>query len=495
MKSNKQKCLKDDNNTLKRGSNILSSIFTIILLGLISACSDSSDDTDGTGYFKLYNASKNSPTVYLEIDDEAITQASFSESSTLYPMESQSYQLDLLWKEDTNSYNEFYQQELNITDDDISLIIVSGDFDNPEIIIFDYYDEQQDLEDDDDQERFSLNLVNLTSTHPSLDFYISADNESFNEAVLVESAIGKVITDSHLFELESYVFYITESGSEEVIYQSASLDYFYTTQYVIAIRENTGPGDSPVTIDQIGRTGSAVEISDKDASAELRIYNGLEQHSSLETFENSINIEINGLNDQQQILDLAKGVMSETIELSAGDYSLDLLNSDSGETITSNHFVSLDANQDKTVFVYLSEEYEDSDNDSTTPDETKIYLNSLLVENSNRISLYDHQVNVINLVQDADEEFTSLEVYFVRTNETVSSAEYGLTSSHATPRTLVLPNNTYQVSVIAEIDQSERLLVFDSLTLDAESGDLFMLIEEDQENSEGYSIQFIPQTN
>ena len=215
----------------------------------------------------------------------------------------------------------------------------------------------------------------------------------------------------------------------------------------------------------------------------------------LETFENSINIEINGLNDQQQILDLAKGVMSETIELSAGDYSLDLLNSDSGETITSNHFVSLDANQDKTVFVYLSEEYEDSDNDSTTPDETKIYLNSLLVENSNRISLYDHQVNVINLVQDADEEFTSLEVYFVRTNETVSSAEYGLTSSHATPRTLVLPNNTYQVSVIAEIDQSERLLVLDSLTLDAESGDLFMLIEEDQENSEGYSIQFISQTN
>ncbi len=99
------------------------------------------------------------------------------------------------------------------------------------------------------------------------------------------------------------------------------------------------------------------------------------------------------------------------------------------------------------------------------------------------------------MVQDADEEFTSLEVYFVRTNETVSSAEYGLTSSHATPRTLVLPNNTYQVSVIAEIDQSERLLVFDSLTLDAESGDLFMLIEEDQENSEGYSIQFIPQTN
>lgn len=475
--------------------NTLFKLSSLITLSFLTACSDSSDDTEGVGYFKLYNASANSPKIYLEIDDEEITQASFSESSTLYPIESSSYQLELTWKEDTNSYNDFYQQDLNISDEDISLVVVSGDFEDTEVTVFEYYDEQQDLIDDEEQERFALNFLNLTSPYENLDLYISSDDQTFNEAILMQSLATEIISDSQRFELDSYILYITESGSNEVIFESGIMDFFSTTQYVLAIRDNTGPGDSPIAIDQIGRSGSSITISDKDASAEIRVYNGLEEHYLLESFENNIDINISGLNDQQEIISLARKAMSTTIEVAAGDYSLDLLSSETGETITSNHFVSLDANQDKTLFVYLSEEYEDSDNDSTTPDETKIYLNSLPVENSNRISLFDHQINIINLVQDADQQFSSLQVYFVRSDETVSSAEYSLSSTHVNPKTILLPNNTYQVNVIAEIDQSDRLIIFDSLTLDADSGDLFMLIEEDEQSSEGYSIQFIAQRN
>ncbi|MBV1910822.1 MAG: hypothetical protein KUG78_16100 [Kangiellaceae bacterium] len=458
----------------------------------ISGCDDSSSDTDGSGYLKFYNASSNAPTIYAELDDESLTQVDFTKTSARYNLDSEPYDVNLSWKEGTNDYQEFYNQEVSITDEDVSLIVIAGDFNDPQILTYSYEDEDEELDDEDDEENFTFRVLDMYQDD-NIDVYISADDQTFNEASLVGSYSYTELSDSQYYEVESYILYVTYQGSSEVLYQSDIIDFFYTNQYLVSVRANTGPSDSPFTIDLVGREASSVEYPDIDSKAEVRLYNGLIQHQLLADFENEIDFTINGVNQTESQVNLAKGEFSNVFTFASGDYAMDLYASGFEEPLATNHFVSLEPNQDKTVFVYLTEEREEDDDDADAEDQISIFVNTLAVENSHRVSLYDHQVNVINLVQDEEEEFTVLDVNFVRSNETVETAEYDITSSRANPRTITLPNNTYQISVIAEVNESELLLIFQELVLDADSGDLYMIIEEDDSTDTGYSAKFVPQ--
>lgn len=195
------------------------------------------------------------------------------------------------------------------------------------------------------------------------------------------------------------------------------------------------------------------------------------------------------MNGNKKISSVAKGQFSNTVELSFGDYSLNITPTDNETQFAKNHFVSLAANSDKTVFLYLSEEEEEDDDNSNTEEEISLYVNTLSVKNSHRISLFDHQINVINLVDD----FSILDIYFVRSSETVSSADYHLKSTRANPQIINLPNNSYDVSILVKENVSELLLAFDQLSLSSDSRDLFMLIEEGEQSNSGYKVKFILQ--
>lgn len=479
--------IQNQTNKIHRTLNLS---LSFLLLLLTVACSESSEESDESGYLKIYNASSNAPTVYLEIEGESLTQASFSNSSVLYPMISEDYDITLSWREGSDDYTEFYEQEVNIKGEEVELVVLAGDFNNPEIITYNYLDEDEQLYDEDDEDDFTLRFINLFDQELNVDIYISRDDQTFNEATPLGNYSYKEMSDSHYFEVESYIFYITNQGSSEVIYESNIIDFFYNTQYIMAVRDNSGPSNSPVTLDKISKNSAVIEYPDKDSRAELRVYNGLTKHLLLADFENNIDVRINGLAEQASISELAKGSFSEVLDLSSGDYALDFSDSESEQYFANNYLVSLGSNQDKTVFVYLTEEREDDDNDSDTEDQISIFVNTLPVNNSQRVSLYDHQVNVINFIQDDEQRFSVLDVNFVRSNETVSSAEYDVSVSHGNPKTILLPNNTYDINIIAQVDESELLIIYEQLTLDADSGDLFMILEQDQSTSSGYSIKF-----
>lgn len=472
------------------------SIVVIAILVLITAgCDESSSDTDESGFVKIYNASVNAPTIYLDVDGEKITQADYTNSSALYPQESNSYDITLSWKADSNDYETFYEEQHNITDNDVEFLVVAGDFNNPEIITYQYPDEQDSLSDESDESNFTFRLVNLYQGNQALDIYISEDSQTFNEATLAGSVQYQEMSDSQYYELDSYVLYITEQGSDDVLFKSEVIDFFANTQYILVVRDNYGPGDSPFSIDKISKNSATIVYSDENARAKMRIYNGMVKHDLLEGFENEVSFTVNGLQQDYDSEPLAKGSFSDDINLPSGDYSMNFRSTEDESFFATNHFISLNSNQDESVFLYLTEEKEDHDNNSTTEDQVSIFVNTLPVTNSHRVSLYDHQINVINLVQDAQERFNYLQVSFVKSNETVSTTEFKLSSYRAKPSTIVLPNNTYQVNVIAKVGDSELLLVFDELTLDSDSGDLFMIIEEDTNSSTGYVAQFVLQTS
>ncbi|MCJ8273992.1 MAG: hypothetical protein MJK04_31910 [Psychrosphaera sp.] len=257
------------------------------------------------------------------------------------------------------------------------------------------------------------------------------------------------------------------------------------------IRENTGASSSAFVIDMLAKTTAVVAYPDKNAGAQLKVYNGLTQHDLLPQFSARIDVSLNGLNANESITALDKGQFSEVLDISFGDYALDISAAGEATPLAENFFLSLTANDDKTLFIYQTEVEEADDGDANTTEEITLYVNTLPVNNSQRVSLYDHQINVINLVDD----YTSLKIYFVRSNETVSTAPNYLSSTRANPQTITLENNSYDVSILVNENESELLLAFDQLTLDSQSGDLYMIIEEDESSNSGYTVKLLPQND
>ena len=100
---------------------------------------------------------------------------------------------------------------------------------------------------------------------------------------------------------------------------------------------------------------------------------------------------------------------------------------------------------------------------------------------------------MINLIQ--DDRFDDVDVYFVRSNETVSTADFSTTTQLAQSRTITLPNNTYDINLITKVDGSELLLHFQTVTLGEDDGDYFLVLEVDPLSATGYTATFIPQSD
>lgn len=460
-------------------------VAALLSSALLSGCGGSSSDTDSTGYVKFYNASSNAPYIYLELNETQYAGAQYANSNGIYELPSENYELTLSWKEGSNDYNDIAKQSLQINDEKVSLVVLAGDVANPEVLTYQYDDEDPETED----AQFTFRWLNLHSDYQNVDVYLSKDDETFNEATLITPSSYSNLSDSFYYDMQTYKFYLTVAGSSEVLYESEDIPFIYTSQYIMVIRANNGPGDSPFTIDLLSKGGYGVAYSDVNAGAEVKIYNGLAKNALLPQFNNAIDVKLSGNNGDNTIDTLAKGEFSDTLDFSVGDYAIDIKASEDNSTIALNRFLSLPANSDRTVFVFLTEAEEDIDGNENTADETVLYINTLPVDNSSRISLYDHHIKIVNMVDD----FTGLSVYFVRSNETVDTAEYKLFAKSGKPDTITIENNSYDVSLIGSENNSELLLAFDQISLNSESGDLFLLIEEDTQAPSGYSMKFVSQ--
>jgi hypothetical protein len=61
------------------------------------------------------------------------------------------------------------------------------------------------------------------------------------------------------------------------------------------------------------------------------------------------------------------------------------------------------------------------------------------------------------------------------------------------PESIYLPNNTYQVFAIAEVDSSEVILSSFEMILNEDSDELFLIVEADTDSPTGYRIEMIKQ--
>jgi len=458
----------------------------------LSACGSSSDDS-GVGYVQFYNASSNAPAIYLTMDKDndddfnskTHSAVSYGKAGGSYEYDTDNYDIDFSWDDGDSELEEIYESSLKIASDDTQLVVIAGNIATPEVLYFDIEDIDDD--NDDDEDLFNLRIINMHSFSGGVDVYLSESNETFNEAVLLSNVTYGEISTNVKYDQDDYVIYLTAAGSMDVLYQSEEIAYIYPSQYLMIIRENNGPSDSPFTLDQITKSSGATEYPDADASAEFRLYNGLFEHELLPEYQSVADVHVNGISDDPEVPNFYSGEFSESMQRDFGDYSLDLTIPESNEVIIQNHLLTLNAGDDKTVFFYVREE--DVSDDDDDEEEIEITLNSLVVDNSNRESLYDHQVTIINLI----DEFSKVDVYFVESNETIDSTDNDKHVPYITPQSITLLNNTYNVYVIGEENSSDMILVRSELVLDEDTHDMFLIVEEDVNSITGYKMMFTDQ--
>lgn len=416
-------------------NNIKSSfIFALIVLLFLCGCGSSSDDSTDLGQIKFYNASSNAPAVYLTIDEDIETSddeeieitfsaVAYGDALNSTEVVANSYFYELAWQDGESSERDeltlLVEGNLQVTTESTQLVTLSGDVQNPIVNVFAIA--EIDESDDDTYDRFNLNLVNLSSHEQAVDVYVSDDDETFNEAVLIHSSAANTLSDNIKLDQGNYIVYLVESGDDTPVFQSSAIPFLYSAQYVIAIRDNAGAGSSPYAIDKLSST-SVTNYADVNAQAAYRIYNGIAEQDLLDNYQGSIDVDAHGETSDKVITALDYKDVSASIVVTSGDYSLDVVDSETGEYLQRNHLLSLPQNINKTVFLYSDEVAQDPDGDGNVDedgdgivDEYKVNIHSLAIEDSVTASIYDHTLTPINLVD--SEDFSSITVYFVKSDE------------------------------------------------------------------------------
>jgi len=475
-------------------------------------CGSSSDD-DGTGYMQLYNLSSNSPGINLVVDqyddddydDKTYAAIDFLGLSSRLSYDADTYDISLAWQDEYDNVDDLevvYEGELKVKTDYVELIVIAEDIKSPSVYVYDIpIRDDDEIEDDDDDDLFNLRVLNMHTWSEGVDVYYSESDETFNEATLLNQTNYTELADNQKIDQDEYVFYLTSAGESEVLYESSSISFSYAAEYTMVIRENQGVGSSPFILDRLA-TSSRTEYPDTNSEAQYRVYNGIVEHELLPEYQGSFDFHIDGIDDSAEVDALAYRGFSSEILTEAGDYSMSLVDTSSEDIIINNHLLALSENSDKTIFFYLLEEAVDEDGDGDidengdgTIDEKEITINSLVVDNSQSDSIYSHQIKVINLI-DQDEiidDFSAINVYFVKNDEIIETVDQSLTAKFASPTFVTLLNNTYTLYIIGKLDTSDIVLSTYELVLDEDSSDQFLILEKDSSSSTGYRITLAPQ--
>lgn len=494
--------------TRKKMPNWLLLMFPLALAG----CGSSSDSND-EAYIQLYNVSQNSPEIYLTVDkyddddfnDRTYSPVAFTEASTRIEVDDDTYDIELAWQDEYNNNNDLeiiHEQELRVDLNYVQFLVVAEDIQDPQIYTYNLRTRNDDeFDDDDDDDLFNVRVLNMHPMSGGVDIYYSQANATINEAQLLASTTYTEMAENQKLDQNEYIFYLTAAGSRDVLLKTESIDFDFPSEYILAIRENTGAGNSPFILDRISTT-SATEYADLDAEARYRVYNGIVTNELIPDYTGSIDFHVGEIDDTPEVENLAFSETSESMVEPSKDYSMNVVDAENGSMIISNHLLPLAENSDQTVFLYLHEKAVDEDGDGIIDedndgkiDELEVTLHSLVIENKQSESIFSHEVKVVNLIDEdeIEDDFDFIRVYFVRNDETIETADQSVRADFAEPENVDLVNNTYDVYVIGRLDSSDLILSSDVITLDEDSRDFYMVLEKDASTVTGYKHSFFDQ--
>ncbi|MFT2092082.1 DUF4397 domain-containing protein [Paraglaciecola sp. 2405UD69-4] len=444
----------------------------VLSLLLLSACGGSGgngNDTFNDSYIQFYNGSANSATTLMaEVDGNLLGSATYGDASSLITLEKGELELEFYRIDADDQEVTLEEMTVNLKNGDKSLIILSGDYETPSFIEYTYT--REDLED-----HFRVFATSVIADGQSYDLYMSEAGEPFSAANFLGAVNYQQLdefeywdgdSDSDDFDEGEYIIYLTESGSTEPFFESATISFAFDTEYVIALRTTTGAIQDNVVVDLIINSSSVGNYADDDATAQYRIYNSLDDDAS-------IDLTLAGNDDNtEQELSLGANELSDFTEIEFGDYRLSASLDES--TAFNNRLITLNQGESKAVVLYRN------------ADEA---LTAISFEESNLPQVFDHQIQIVNLAPD----FFDIDFYFVRKDETIESAEYLVAGlDYEESRSITLPSDFYELIAVFEDNNDTQVLLDRTELLGInEEVNYIITVEKTDDSATGFEISVL----
>jgi len=414
---------------------------------LLGCGSDSEDSSDDVAYVQFYNASPNSTSTSLVLDDYSYTAVDFADAMPRYAYSTGSTELDIYGQDADSETVTVYSDTLDLASDSNHLFVLYGDYLDPLLLDINYSREDMDelnADDDYDYSKMAVLVANVATDEGTFDAYISLDTQTIDDATMLGSVAYSNYTSEQVFDTDDYIVYLTETGTKNVLYTTGSMSFTSETAYKLIIRNSFGSGELKVTIDSVDSTTTPVNYAGLEATAAYRVFNGLETQS--------IDIDVASKQESQYLYDIAPVSITDYQSTSFNDYGITAKNATTKATLFDNLLVTFNQDDVKSLLIYQQEDGS---------------VEGMVITQDLRPRAYEYKVDMVNLAYDYDD----LTVYFVRDSETIETAEYTLTDlDFVEEQSLTLPEDNYEINIVYEADNGTQTLVYQSDSIDI-SGD------------------------
>ncbi|MPY25098.1 DUF4397 domain-containing protein [Shewanella psychropiezotolerans] len=441
-------------------------LFSGLLIGTTACSSDDEESSTDESYIQFYNASANSTSLSLSLDDYQYTAVEYANAMPKYAYVTGEVELEITGEDEIGEDLVKYQETLNLNYGEHHLFMLVGDYHSPEFLDVSYLTTEMDELNDDEDVDYSKMQVLVAHTAMdagAYDVYIGVDGREFIDATLLDSLSYKGSTLGVTLDTGDYVIYLTGTGSLEPVYTTASLSLTAETVYKLIIRDSFGPGTPNITIDNVDSTSGADNHANIDAAAEFRLFNGLKEQGTVEV------LVTNNGNDIA-IKDIELGQSTEFQLVDFDDYGVTIIQVESQAVLANNLLVTF--NQDETKSMLL---YQDADEK----------IKGLTLLHDLRPRAYESEVSFANLAH----EYDDLNIYFVSQSETIESAEYYIEGIDFTEiKSLDLATGDYEVSVVYEDDNGDLTLLYQSENFGFEASQYTLVLYADDTQPLGFKL-------
>ncbi len=449
----------------------------LMLIGLalgVAGCggsSDSDDDNFADAYLQFYNGSANSPSTDIIADSNRLGSSSYGDVTSLFSLTSGDLDIQLSWEDGDGQELTASEFTTNLQDGYKTLLVMSGDFDAPEVSEFQF--ERSDLDDE-----FYLYSVSVIPEGQAFDLYISESGVPFSAANFIsrldylafnQGAFWDPSENDNAWPEGEYVIYLTEPGSGEVAFESQEINFEFSSDYVLIVRNTSGANDDNIVVDIVLNSTSIEANQNITASSQFRVYSAL-------SAEVELALTLTAHAEEEYSQTVTGGLLSDFTNVTFGDYQISAINTSDSNASFDNRLMTLNQGASKTLLVF-----EDAEGD----------LTSIEVSDSTLPQSFEHEVNVANLLP----EFNEVDVYFVRQDETIETADYKMTSlGYADDRSITLPNDFYSITVVYEDSLGVDTLLYRSELLDFTVEDVLLVTVEAEPEDEflsGYRARLL----
>ncbi|MBT1066106.1 DUF4397 domain-containing protein [Bowmanella sp. Y26] len=437
------------------------------VLALAGCGGSSSDDSVyPSAYIQFYNGSPNSADTDLYLGDTELGGAAYGDASGLSTVDAGDATLALKRTDANDKVVEVMSKSITLSESHKSLFMLIGDYEAPTLVEHKF--ERQELTD-----HFILYAMSAVES-TNYDLYMAEAGAPFDDANKIDSlSFGDVIEGKYWdadsanpnWDSGDYVVFLTEPGKTEVIYESPTIKFSYDTEYTMVVRQSAGTSQNNLSVDLIINSTTISSYKDVRAGAQYRVYNSLE--------EQGMTVTVKGTDTDNQDA-LSSRELGEFHSVRYGDYQISAVTAESNASFN-NRLLTLNQGDAKTVVVYLNKEDK---------------LTTLAFEESDLPQVYEHELNVVNLVKD----YANVDIYFVRQDETVETAQYKIKRlGFANSEDITLPSDYFEIIALHDDNSGNQTLLYRTETLAIDEAVNYMVsIEPDVSSASGYRVVLLP---